>query len=176
MSLKEKKFFKISLFIFIIIISIVQILLVYKVINLYIGIYYPSFLPPAIGVNIYSWYRILFKGHLMSKFRLRASIVLIITILIPVFLFTSAPAYTYDDGKALIEEKVSIDDNINYDFVMISGENNILSGKRSWKFYVNKGLYYYRLDIEGEDIRYFTVSPFNGTVVEQEVDFFLAYR
>ncbi|MTI65881.1 MAG: hypothetical protein FH753_04685 [Firmicutes bacterium] len=147
----------------IIIISICEVLALYKLNVVYKGVHLVSYFGTVIIIQIFCWYRLIFKVDVKKK-RYKSSIVfmILITVSTPVLMLVTQPQYSFQDGKVLI--KNNIHEKSNYTFIEHPDWKNTIPVTNNLKsIFINNRVYYYRLS-DGVKINYFIVNPISGRV------------
>ena len=155
---------KIRKIIFVIILFL-EIIQAYFMINstiIYEGVHnITSFLVVCLIIG-FSWYRVLLKNSFPNHKKIKLVILIVITIGVPVVLFSTQPEFTYEEGKLLIVEEYK--EYQNLEFTEYNGKMNTIPViNNSKEFLVENRNYYYSINIDGDYI-YFHVNPINGEV------------
>lgn len=160
MESSKNKQIKRVIYIFIILISFVELYFAYKVAIVYAGVY-------DIGIftififQLFWYFRLLFKEQ-KSHLKSRIIRVALVSIILPVAICFTLPSYTYREGKKLIEEQLQSTADVI--FVEIPKEHDTVPICNNPKrFLVSDRAYYYEIESNGQK-EYYLVNPIDGYV------------
>ncbi len=91
----------------------------------------------------------------------------IILIIVPIIFVQTIPAYTYEEGKLLVTNKIGEEDNIK--FIEVDYKTIPTTDKKIL-FHINRN-YYYQVYSKGDNI-FFTVDPITGQVFKLNERFY----
>lgn len=160
-SYKNKKV-KTTIVAFVILITLLEMYLVYKITIEYTGIYKIHYFVPLISFQIYYCF-LLFKKE-RKYLVIRAFSIGLLTIIIPVIVYITLPNYTYNEGKQNVE--LYLQSYTDIEFIKIPKSSDTIPTINNPKqLFVSNRLYYYKITLMNKN-KYFVVSPITGEVSE----------
>lgn len=137
---------------------VIELLLLYILAIYYKGVYQVAFYVPLIVLQ-YGWYNLIFKKDNIKRYKIALWSLALLTISIPLIVSVTLPEYSYEKGKAIIEEQI---DDENYLSIEYSkGKNSIPVINNPKQLFIANRNYYYRFS-DGISNLYFVVDPVSG--------------
>ncbi len=160
-----------------IILSILELLIIFSVFPKYRGVLSYSFFTTLIILQPL-WYFNLTKNNPNAKktrkLKYAPWIIIIISILIPISINAALPQYTYNQGKDILENHLNQPNSIRFIvdeaipvYLPLDDYNQ---GFPKELFMVDR-FYYYEIEIDN-NIRYFAIDPMYGQIIELENSFY----
>ncbi|WP_461206023.1 hypothetical protein [Clostridium sp. DL1XJH146] len=141
-------------------ITLVEMYFAYKVAAVYAGVYQIGIFIPFI-FQPFGYFRFLF-GEEKTYPKAKILVLALVSIMLPVVIYSTLPSYTYDDGKQLIEESVQSSEEIV--FLDTSKDHaTIVISNNPKQLFVSDRAYYYEIKAI-EQNEYFMVNPIDGQV------------
>lgn len=142
----------------IILITLLEIYFGYKVFVDYVGVYQVGiFMPFVLQPFVYQALFIKEK----SFYKLRIGIVVLISIILPIIIYFTLPNYTYDKGKAMVEQYLGQNENISFNDYSLS-KKSIPTVNNPKQLFVSNRVYYYEIISEDSNKSFFIINPLTG--------------
>lgn len=142
------------------IITILEAYLAYQVVNKYVGLYQIQ-VSIALIFQPMNYYNLLFKKH-KNYVKLRITVLILISLILPIIIYFTLPSYTYIEGKILVEQYEKSGQNLEFIDVP-KDEDTIPIVDNPTRLFVSNRAYYYVTKIDAEN-KYFIVNPISGKV------------
>lgn len=149
------------------ILTLVEAYFYYRALKDYIGVYQASiFIPLLLQPILYN--KLFMSDEKLTLKNWKFSVLLVITLFLPVLIYFTLPEYTYAQGKELVEESLEM----TVTFPEQEYENRTIPamGRKKGILHSNR-IYYYTAEADGTK-SYHVVDPITGEVQELEEDFF----
>lgn len=160
--------FRVINFIVLILITIFQIMTIFRYMLVYKGVYSVVCFGTLAFFQfgwICSWYR----SNMQNKRLIKIYGAIIIGIFL---LLIMRPMYTYEQGRQLAINKYNLSDVVEY--VNISNHDTVRVHDEIGNILINSRYYYYVLEVNG-DINYIALNPMDGKILKLENDFYSEY-
>ncbi|GAA0182174.1 hypothetical protein SH2C18_45990 [Clostridium sediminicola] len=160
----EHKKTKISILVFIALVSLLELKYAYYISREYAGVYEIGISIPLILQPLY-YYRLLFKEQ-KTSLRLRIIVMGSLSVVLPLVIYFTLPNYTYKQGKQIVKEYVQVTGKPI--FVDIPrGMDTVTLINNPKRLFVSDRAYCYEIKSTGEN-KYFLVNPITGEVYKMK--------
>lgn len=169
---------KFPLRILILIISIIEVSIIYPFEAKYAGLISYSLFSTTILIQIFTVFQLTGKKALKYsalRFKSFSWFGIIIFLLVPVLIYGAPPKYTYEKGKNVIAEYLNKEGPLEFVVHKDIRPTIPVSPKYSKGFpkalLMENKFYYYGVEIEGKN-KWFAINPLTGEILELEESFY----
>ncbi|MFL0246171.1 hypothetical protein [Candidatus Clostridium stratigraminis] len=145
----------------IIVITLFEIYFAYKIVMNYAGVYQVGiFIPLILQPLFYMWLFRIERPYL----KIRITIILAISIFLPLVIYFTLPNYTYNKGKEIVKQNLAQSENYLFtDLTYASDTIPVINNPK--QLFVSNRVYYYEVTLKDEK-KYFIINPLTGELKE----------